>query len=201
MRVAKRSFIVTGLLAIFSLALFYAPFLTAINRATDIMLAIFGGAFLACIVALIEYFVARELAMEDFVQRSEDVLHSFRQVKYFHGDPSDILGCAQSYRLISDREIRDLGNAYARLDFLFANKSLKLNAYEKIYQPLHGAYLVAAEKSWHFENDFNRAVWSSDLTDLNAAFFEAHGLSKWGSVDKALDDFTEKINQKSRQRG
>lgn len=75
--------------------------------------------------------------------------------KYYQGlidgYEKSMLCCAQSYINFSEANIRALSNAYGKLDFLCANKSIRLSAYNDIYRKIYDFHVICREEVHHLE--------------------------------------------------
>lgn len=116
---------------------------------------------------------------------------------------------------IASVNLSSLDNAYGYLDFLFSNKTLRADAYNKIYLPMREIRNRILAETYHFqlyaEGSGNFSVCARKLLDLESLIFEKRTNSHEGftyeciyqtafdNIDDALEDFRVKIYRKAKK--
>ena len=102
-----------------------------------------------------------------------------------------------SYRYVSSVELGELDNAYGNLDFIFANKRIRNEAYESIYNKIRTIILEFRSEAYHFnlvaKGGGNLAVCAKKVDDLNQKYFSLkeetiHGHTNVLVFQKVFDD-------------
>lgn len=203
--------------------------------------AVFGSALLGFVMSLIEYYVSRKKALENYYLEAIKVLNLFSIIKYFFfAEPKDlvqeyfseeivneillnrkrskyncslykhmesvwrktldipepefslfahqqfdetvksyrhsVISTIESYIKVSEKNIAFLDTAYAELDFVFKNKSLRNMIYKEIHKPLFEHKNLIDEKSYHFRtylqaNHGNTPVMLDYIDELQKTLF------------------------------
>ncbi|MFR6290972.1 MAG: hypothetical protein ACLUKQ_05910 [Peptococcaceae bacterium] len=247
----------------------------------DIAMALFGSASLGFIMSIIEYYVERRKAMEEFWLQATKVLKELRKIKYLDEDaPLNLIidafneeysnkcnqvfailsgdkeihheaknkliswyeenipfsfdentdidkeleqfyesemaeyeksftQCMDSYQTASTIELGILDNAYGNLDFIFANKCVRQETYDQIFNKLRNIIFQFRTESHHFnilkDGKGNFPVCASKVCVLNQKYFsskeeEVHGVTNtlifqsiFDDIDASLEEFRCKI--------
>ena len=97
------------------------------------------------------------------------------------------LRCMKSYQDASSIDLGMIDNAYGNLDFIISNRSIRLCAYNKIFDKMRKFVYQFIEEAYHFNllNDGkgNFAVCASKVVDLNKLFFTAKDVEVHGYVN------------------
>lgn len=112
-----------------------------------------------------------------------------------------IIDCAQSYVDFSESGIRGLSNAYGRMDYLFANHSIRRSAYEEIYRRIYDFHKSCREEAYHFTLAINRQgnllACLNKVLELDAKLYKQYNNMVFASfadeLDKELEKFRSKI--------
>lgn len=108
------------------------------------------------------------------------------------------------YIVASKIDLEDLSNAYGNLDFLFANRKIRLVAFESIYSNLQEYRNKIKSEVFHFnmikDGKGSFGVCCQKVLDLNDFFFvtetNKNGDSEWTTVyQKKFDDVSDKIEE------
>ena len=112
-----------------------------------------------------------------------------------------VIDCAQFYIDFSESNIRSLSNAYGRMDYLFANGSIRRSAYDNIYRRIFDFHKKCCEEAYHFirmiSGEGNIVVCLDKILKLDAILYKQEENMIFASfadeLDKDLELFRSKI--------
>lgn len=114
------------------------------------------------------------------------------------------LQCMDSYHLASTVELGMLDNAYGNLDFIFANKCIRQNAYDLIYDKIRKIIFKFKTETYHFnllkDGKGNFPVCATKVSDLDKEYFLSkeeteHGYSQTLIYQNIFDDIDASLEQ------
>ena len=129
---------------------------------------------------------------DDYDKELEE-LYSLKMKEY----KKTFISCMDSYRYVSSVELGELDNAYGNLDFIFANKRIRNEAYESIYNKIRTIIFEFRSEAYHFnlvaKGGGNLAVCAKKVDDLNQKYFSLkeetiHGHTNVLVFQKVFDD-------------
>lgn len=139
------------------------------------------------------------------IDKELEQLYNFNMEGY----KKSFIQCMDSYRVASSVELGLLDNAYGNLDFIFANRCVRKEAYDSILDKLRKIIFQFRTETYHFnllaEGKGNLPVCAQKVSDLNQEYFlskeeKTHGYANtliyqnvFDDVDASLEKFRCKI--------
>lgn len=205
MRANKLAIILTGIFTTVSFALIFVfPKEMIIH---EIALACFGSALLGVVVAYTAYRAERRSAMECFWEEAYELNRKIKMFDHLNNDTPEKINYSSvhffmdQYIRFAKIDMRELSNAYGRLDFLFGNITIRKKAYEEIYKQIRDFQNECINNASHFDlfekGEGNLDVCIAKLRELDHWVFEERECEVYNALydrlGRSLEDFRIKI--------